>query len=453
MSNALATNLPLPTGRPELPLPPVQPVQPASPPPEPALQPDAARPPQPALPDPTRRRRTVGKRWLLLGLAALLVLGAGAGLYAYRHAHRKGAVRFETVQIDRGRIVARVTASGTLSALVTVQVGSQVSGRIQELLVDYNSPVRKGQVIARIDPKLFRSAVEQARANQDAAHGNLVKARAQAADLKRQYLRSKALRDQKFIAQADFDTAQANWRAAEAQVVASRGALEQARAALRQSQVNLDYTTIVSPTDGVVISRNVDVGQTVAATLQAPTLFVIAEDLRKMQVDTSVAESDVGKLRDGMAATFTVDAYGSEIFRGTVRQVRNAPQTVQNVVTYDAVIDVKNPELRLRPGMTANVTFIYAEKSDVLRIPNAALRFRAPSDWLDANHLPRRVEASDRRTVWVLRQAVHTPVAIRTGITDGSYTELREGELQEHDQLITDAGGKSAVPAAMRRVL
>lgn len=393
------------------------------------------------------------ERSLLIALAAVLALSAGTGFFAYRRAHRTKAVRFETVQIDRGRIVARVTASGTLSALVTVQVGSQVSGRIQELLVDYNSPVKKGQVIARIDPKLFRSAVEQARANQDAAYGNLVKARAQAADLKRQYLRSKALRDQKFIAQADFETAQASWRAAEAQVVASHGALEQARAALRQTLINLEYTTIVSPTDGVVISRNVDVGQTVAATLQAPTLFVIAEDLRKMQVDTSVAESDVGKLRDGMSATFTVDAYGSEIFGGTVRQVRNAPQTVQNVVTYDAVIDVANPELRLRPGMTANVTFIYAEKADVLRIPNAALRFRAPAEWLADAHMTRRIEASDRRTVWVLRGAVHTPVAVRIGITDGSYTEIREGELHEHEQLVTDAGGNSAVPAAMRRVL
>ena len=384
---------------------------------------------------------------------AALALGGGVPLLSYRRTHRAPPVRYETVMVDRGRIVARVTASGTLSALVTVQVGSQVSGRVQQLLVDFNSPVKKGQVVARIDPQLFRSALEQARANHAAARGNLRKAQAQAQDLKLQYQRSKLLAAQKLIAPADFDTAEANWRAAEAQIIASHGALEQTIAAEHQAQINLDYTTIVSPTDGVVISRSVDVGQTVAATLQAPTLFVIAEDLRKMQVDTSVAESDVGKLREGMNASFRVDAYGSEIFRGVVRQVRNSPQTLQNVVTYDAVIDVENPDRRLRPGMTANVTFVYAEKDDVLRVPNAALRFRAPDEWLAEAHLTRRIEASDRRTVWVLRGTEKSPVAIRTGITDGSVTELREGELGDHDVLITDAGGTSAVPAAMRRVL
>jgi len=180
---------------------------------------------------------------------------------------------------------------------------------------------------------------------------------------------------------------------------------------------------------------------------------VIAEDLRKMQVDTNVAESDVGKLYDGMSASFTVDAYGSEVFRGIVRQVRNAPQTVQNVETYDAVLDVANLDLRLRPGMTANVTYIYAEKANVLRIKNAALRFRAPAEWLDAAHLSRRIEATDHRTVWVLRGTVPAPLSIRTGITDGSYTELLEGDLQEQDVLVTDAGGTSGVPAALRRVL
>ncbi len=400
-----------------------------------------------------KRKKTALKRALLFLLLAVLGVGGGRALLAYRRAHRMKAVPFETVQVDRGRIVARVTASGTLSALVTVQVGSQVSGRIQELLVDYNSPVKKGQLVARIDPQLFVSALEQARANRDAARGNLLKARAQAVDLKRQYLRNKTLSEQKLIAQADFDTAEANWRAAEAQIIACQGALEQAVAAEHQAKINLEYTSIVSPTDGVVISRNVDVGQTVAATLQAPTLFVIAEDLRKMQVDTNVAESDVGKLRDGMSASFTVDAYGSEVFHGTVRQVRNAPQTVQNVVTYDAVLDVANLDLRLRPGMTANVTFIYAEKSDVLRVPNAALRFRAPEAWMATAHLGRRIEAADRRTVWVLHGDAQLPVAIRIGITDGSVTELREGELHEHEVLITDAGGSSAVPAALRRVL
>jgi len=402
------------------------------------------------------RRLNQGQRWKRFLLGALLfalAAAAAAGYVLYRRGHRTSAPRYETVQFDRGRIVARVTASGTLSALITIQVGSQVSGRVQELKVDFNSQVKKGQLIARIDPKMFEAALEQARANQAAARGNLIRAQAQAADARRQYLRSKTLREQKLIAQADFDTAEANWQAAAAQVVASAGALQQTRAAEHQAQINLDYTSIVSPTDGVVISRNVDVGQTVAATLAAPTLFVIAEDLRKMQVDTSVAESDVGKLRDGMSATFTVDAYGSEIFRGVVRQLRNAPQTVQNVVTYDAVIDVENRDLRLRPGMTANVVFVYAEKANVVRIPNAALRFRAPAAWLEPAHLQRKPESSDRRLLWVLRGANAVPILVRTGIGDGSFTELVEGDVSPQELLITDAGGTSAVPAAMRRVL
>jgi HlyD family secretion protein len=210
--------------------------------------------------------------------------------------------------VERGRIVAKVTATGTLSAIVTVQVGSQVSGRIQALYADYNSRVKKGQLIAKIDPQLFQAAQAQARANLAAAEGNLARARAQALDAERQYGRARALAAEKLVAQADLDAAQAAYEGAAAGVKAAQGSVEQARAALHQTQVNLEYTNILSPTDGVVISRSVDVGQTVAASLQAPTLFVIAEDLSKMQVDTSVAEADVGRLRDGMAASFTVDA-------------------------------------------------------------------------------------------------------------------------------------------------
>ncbi|HKP57073.1 MAG TPA: efflux RND transporter periplasmic adaptor subunit, partial [Polyangiales bacterium] len=288
--------------------------------------------------------------------------------------------RFETTQLSRGPIVAKVTASGTLSALVTVQVGSQVSGRIKKLHATFNSEVKKGQVIAELDPQLFKAALEQSRANHSAAKGDLLKAKVQAADAERQLTRTRELAQRNLVAQAELDTAQANADVANAQVAASSGRLEQARAALNQAEVNLTYTTISSPIDGVVISRNVDEGQTVAATMQAPILFVIAEDLRKMQVDTSVAEADVGKLKPEMAASFTVDAYPSERFEGKVRQIRNSPQTVQNVVTYDAVVDVQNPELKLRPGMTANVTFVFADAADALRVPNAALRFRPSAE-------------------------------------------------------------------------
>ncbi len=317
------------------------------------------------------------RRLLATCLAALIVLSlAGLGVWRWRTAHKKAPVEFDTAAVDRGRIVARVTATGTLSALVTVQVGTQVSGTVQKLFVDWNSPVKKGQLIAQIDPQLIEASLQQAQANYQAAEGNLIKAEAQERDAGRQFERAKSLLDRKLIAQADFDTSQANQEVMKGQSAAARGSLAQAKAALHQAKVNLGMTRIVSPTDGTVISRSVDVGQTVAASLAAPTLFVIAKDLREMQVDTSVAEADVGKLSTGMPATFTVDAFTGEHFRGTVRQIRNAPTTLQNVVTYDAVIDVANPDLKLRPGMTANITFIAAEKDNVLRVPNAAMRFR-----------------------------------------------------------------------------
>src|SRR5689334_8590844 len=304
------------------------------------------------------------RAWLIGGLVVILV---AAGGFWFAQTRRPPGPKYETVKADRGRIVARVTATGTLSALVTVQVGSQVSGRISELHADFNSQVKKGQVIAKIDPELFRAAVEQARANYAAAKGNLEKAQAQAVDAQRQFERAKALAERQLIATADRDTAESTAAAAKAQVAASQGRLEQASASLHQAQTNLEYSIIKSPIDGVVISRSVDVGQTVAASLSAPTLFTIADDLKKMQVDTSVAEADVGKLKADMPATFVVDAYPQEKFRGKVRQIRNAPTSVQNVVTYDAVIDVDNPDLKLKPGMTANVTFVFAEKTDVVR--------------------------------------------------------------------------------------
>jgi HlyD family secretion protein len=402
-----------------------------------------------------RRKRTLLAAALAVAAAAILLLlwkpwGGGSA----------PTLRFDTARAERGRIVAKVTATGTLSALVTVQVGSQVSGRVQALYADFNSQVRKGQRIAKIDPQLFEAAVAQARANHLAAQGNLARAKAQAVDARRQLERTRALAEKKLVAQADLDTAQATADMADASVEAARGSVEQARAALHQTEVNLAFTDILSPTNGVVISRNVDVGQTVAASLQAPTIFVIAEDLAKMQVNTSVAEADVGRLRDGMDASFTVDAYPSEVFRGKVRQIRNSPQTVQNVVTYDAVVDVENPELKLRPGMTANVTFVYAQKDDVLRVPNAALRFRPPPEMLAAQPANANANARpagqppDRRTVWVLRGGTPATVAIRSGISDGSFTEVVEGELQPGDEVVTDAtGGSRGLPAALRRGL
>jgi HlyD family secretion protein len=380
-------------------------------------------------------------------VAAVVVLSAGCS--------GKSQPAYETAKVDKGRIAPKVTATGTVSATVTVQVGSQVSGRVAALYADFNSSVDAGATIARIDPQLFEAALEQARANHMAAQGNLARAQVQAADAERQHQRTRSLAERKLVAEADLDTARATAEAAKAQVDVARGNLAQSKAALHQAEVNLTYTTIVSPISGTVISRNVDVGQTVAASLSAPTLFVIAEDLRKMQVDTAVAEADVGKLQPGMDASFIVDAFPGERFRGRVRQIRNAPQTVQNVVTYDAVIDVDNPEAKLRPGMTANVTFTWAERNDVLRVPNASLRFKPPPEALKKLKKPegaegeegkkRRREAgpSDEKTVWLLKNEELEPKKVKIGVTDGSVTEVISG-LSEGDVVVTESNDPGA---------
>ncbi|KFE64869.1 efflux RND transporter periplasmic adaptor subunit [Hyalangium minutum] len=349
----------------------------------------------------------------------------------------EAAAAYETTPVERRSIEAKVTATGTLSALVTVQVGSQVSGRIQEILVDYNSPVKKGQVIARIDPQLYQAAVERSRASVLVAKANLQRAKVEAENARRQAARSKELRDKQFIAQAELETSEASAASAQTQVASAEASLSQAQAALNEAEVNLKYTTIVSPTDGIVISRSVDVGQTVAASLQAPTLFTIAEDLRKMQVDTSVGEADVGRLQPGMRAAFTVDAYPGERFEGTIRQIRNAAQTVQNVVTYDAVIDLENPELKLKPGMTANVTIITAQRPDALAVPNAGLRFRPAATTAASGPVPAAGQKAGGKTLFVLRDGQAAPVPVKTGLTDGSVTEVVEGELREGDRIIT----------------
>lgn len=414
----------------------------------------------------TKRRLT----WAL----ALLVIGAAAFTFVRARANRADpAPLVDTRTVDQGRITAKVTATGTLSALVTVEVGSQVSGRIQELHVDFNSPVKQGEVIARLDPQLLKASLDQARANYRSAEANLRRARLQSEQAKRQVDRLRGLTERKMIAEADLDTAQTTWETAEAQIDSAAAALEQARASLNLARVNLEYATITSPINGIVVSRNVDVGQTVAASLQAPTLFVIAEDLRKMQVNTSVAEADVGKLEPGMRATFTVDAFPGEHFDGVVRQIRNAATTVSNVVTYDAVIDVENADMKLRPGMTANVTFVIEEREDVVRLPNAALRFRAPADWQtpkDGAAMPaapgQRREtdtisasapgrgASNRRVVWVMRGGKPTSVPVVTGLSDGSLTELVEGDVKVGDEIVTGspaAAGPRGGPSAPGR--
>lgn len=385
---------------------------------------------------------------LAAALAAALGLAAALAACGGRDDGAAAAGAFETALAARGPIAARVTATGTLSPRVQVQVGSQVSGRIQELLVDFNAPVARGQVIARIDPRLFETEVARARANLAAADAAVARAAADLTDARLKHERAAGLHARGMGAKADADTARAAFEAARAALASARASREQARAALAQAETNLGYTTIVSPIDGVVISRDVDVGQTVAASLQTPTLFTIAEDLRKMELHTHVAEADVGRLASGMAAEFTVDAWPGERFHGVVKEVRYAPETVQNVVTYDAVVSVENPEGKLRPGMTAEVVFQVDAREDALLVPNAALRFVPPADLLAAVAPPPGEDAPGSRVVWVLDDGGGPkPVRVRVGITDGRSTEVAGGALAPGDRVVTGmAGGTGSAP-------
>ncbi|MDI7260904.1 MAG: efflux RND transporter periplasmic adaptor subunit [Thermodesulfobacteriota bacterium] len=344
------------------------------------------------------------KKYLFTIIISLIAITAG-GFFLYRMTAQKGSnQKFRMIRVERGEISLIVTATGTITPVTTVLVGSQVSGMIKALYADFNSRVKEGEVIVQIDPAIFEAQVEQGRAsllnaqasllnaqaNLQSAHANLTKAEVSVLDTKRTLDRNRELAEKKMVAQATLDTAQANYDTAvaqrevskaqvessKAQVESAKAQVEQARAGLKLAETNLRYTTIRSPVSGVVISRNVDVGQTVAASLQAPTLFTIAKDLTRMQVDTNVSEADIGRIEKGQETTFTVDAYPERTFRGRVSEIRNAPITVQNVVTYVVVVEVENRELRLKPGMTANVSILLVHQEGVLKIPNAALRFR-----------------------------------------------------------------------------
>jgi HlyD family secretion protein len=380
----------------------------------------------------------LAKRVILAAAILLAVVFAGFGIWRWHAAHAKPAVAYKTAALEKRHIVAKVTASGTLSATITVQVGAQVSGRISKLNVDFNSPVKKGDLIAVLDPSLFEAAVQQAQANYDQAAASLTKAKASATLAQKQLARTRALKEQSLASQQDLDTAESAEGTAQADIQLQNANVEQARASLNQARVNLSYTKIYSPIDGVVISRSVDVGQTVAASLQAPVLFTIAEDLRKMQVDTNVSEGDVGRLKEGMPAYFTVDAFPGKRFRGTIAQIRNAATNVQNVVTYDAVIKVDNDKLELRPGMTANVTIVYAERKGVLAAPNAALRFHPPDAAPAAKTKKRGKGAEETHTLYVVSGGAAKPATVKVGLTDGLYTELLGGDVNEGDAVAVD---------------
>lgn len=449
-------------------------------------------------------------------ILVIILLVVAVGIFAAFNLRGKGPVQYYTAPVETGEIKQVVEATGTINAVITVQVGSQVSGTISRLYVDFNSHVKKGQLIAQIDPPLFEGALSQARADLENAKANLAvaiantaKARASEVQTKADYERNLGLSKQGVISQQSLDVARANADSAAAQVTATlaqenqaRAQVQQKEAAVQVAQTNLDYTIIHAPIDGTVVARNVDVGQTVAASLQAPTLFTIAQDLTKMQVYAKTDESDVGQIRSGQKVTFKVDAYPRETFSGTVSQVRMNSTVVQNVVTYDTIIDFDNPELKLFPGMTAYVSIPVATAANVLKVPNGALRYKpdlppeeiralyqksgipenaggrknAPASQAESAPMSgartpaagsrkggagggstpvspeSQVPRYDSQVVWKLAPDKSLqPVRIKTGITDHTFTEVVQdlnGELKAGDELITGvAQGRASANA------
>jgi HlyD family secretion protein len=381
-------------------------------------------------------------------IIGVLVIGLAIGGYVFFNGERKAPVRYRSAAVERGSVISLVTATGTINPVVSVQVGTQVSGMIKSLHADFNSVVKAGDIVAVIDPEPFKARREQAASNLEMSKANVARAKTDLAQRKRELDRVKSLVAQQFVSQNDVDVAATNAEAAEAQVNVAGAQVKQAEAALNAAELDLKYTIIRSPVNGIVVVRNVEVGQTIAASFATPNLFLIALDLTKMQVDTNVSESDIGGIAEGKEATFTVDAYPGYPFAGTIRQVRLAPINILNVVTYNVVVSVDNQDLRLKPGMTANVSIIVAQRDAVLKVSNAALRFTPPTaSQADRSSLGGKLNKGNgveqsagiargtigpTRTIW--KEALSgelEPILVQTGISDGLATEIVSEELSE----------------------
>jgi len=394
------------------------------------------------------------KKYIISALLIIVVVALATGTYFY--IKKPAAAVYKTAKVERGDIVSTVSATGNLAAVVTVQVGTQVSGTIQKLFVDFNSPVKQGQTIAQIDPALFNAQVEQTHGNLINSQAGLQKAKADLVDAKRTLERNRQLVKDGIISQSDFDAADTKYQGAVAGVRGAEGSVAQTSGSYSQARTNLKYSTIKSPVNGTVVSRNVDVGQTVAASFTTPTLFTIAQDLAKMEIDTSVDEADISRILEGQPVTFTVDSYPERRFQGKVIQIRNSPIITQNVVTYVVVVGVDNKDLNLKPGMTANVAIETARKENVLKIPSAALRFKpkVEKETQGAKTRPAgtgspkmRKEAGQK--VYMLdKEKKAVPVPIKTGISNDGQVELVEGNLRENDEVIIEQASSQKKPAA-----
>ena len=375
------------------------------------------------------------KRRLLSTLVTVAVVTVSVTAY-YRSTATPSSPEFVLTPVTRGDILDTVEATGTLQAVTTVQVGTQVSGTIKTLRADYNSVVKRGQIIAELEPSLFQTQVDQARATVARLQAEVERARVDVADASARLRRASELWDKQLSPRTELQTAETAVAQAEAALKAAQAQVTQAQAALGQAEVNFSHTIIRAPIDGVVIARAVDVGQTVAASTSAPTLFVIANDLSQMQVNTSIDEGDIGRIQGGQPVSFTVDAYPGETFPGEVSQVRLQPVTEQNVVSYVTIVDVPNPDLKLKPGMTAHVTVQVSRAAEVLRVPNSALRFRP---------------AERGQQVWVVGETGPVPIPVRTGLSDGTATAIVEGAITERTRVITGTALASGETTAQSR--
>ncbi len=438
-------------------------------------------------------------------LVVVLVVLAVGGVAVWYYLGNKNQTLYQTAALEKGTVRSSISATGSCNAVVTVQVGSQVSGNIKALFADFNTKVKKGQLVAVIDPQVFQAKVDQAKASLDNARASIVSAQAQVAkadadiasaraaaanqnaaiskakaavqDAARKFAARKQLFTQGIISKEDLDTAQstndqaaaeqqaavaqldaanhqiqaaqATYQVATTQLTSAQSQVKQAQAGLEQAQLDLNHTQITAPVDGIVIARHMDVGQTVAASFQSPTIFEIAQDLTKMQVDTNVDEADVGQVKLGQPARFTVDAYPGTTFQGSVTQIRQAPINVQNVITYDMVVAVGNPDLKLFPGMTANVKILTNQEDNVIKVPNIALRFRPADAKPDTSVRAAGRKQDPSSTVWILGpDGKPLAVKVKLGITDGSFTAVESGDLKPGDRVITSSASKTAGTAA-----
>ena len=360
----------------------------------------------------------------------LLLIGGGVAFYL--NSVNDVDDEFVTRKLQKGNITEKITASGIINPISTINIGTQVSGTISEIFVDYNSPVQKNQILAQIDPALFEASVAQKQAALDIAKAQVEVVKNDIIYYKKHLNRIKKLNTSRYSADKELESAQRDYDNAVAQKMLNEAQVKQAEAALNSALIDLNYTKIVSPVEGIVVSKVVEVGQTVAASFQTPTLFNVAEDLTKMQIEASVVEADIAKVKEGQTVEFSVDSYPDEIFYGIVTQVRNEAITTSNVVTYEVIIEIDNKELKLKPGMTANVEIITAEKQNVFLVPNQALRF-----YMDDG----RGAASKRykdKGVWVMKNGHPMRVAIKTGVSDDNSTEISSADLREGDEIIVE---------------